>query len=58
VYLEPDDALDKPDEGPSLLSGSGLGLSGSLDKPEAACGLKDRIDTGLLAQRVGFVGLS
>ena len=28
-----------------------------MDKPDAASGLKDRIGKGLLALRVGFVGL-
>jgi hypothetical protein len=37
--------------------GSGVGLLGRFEKPDAASGLKDRIGTGLLAQRVGFVGL-
>jgi hypothetical protein len=57
VYLEPDDALDNPDEGPSFSSGEGVGLSGGLDKPDAASCLKDRIGKGLLALCVGFVGL-
>ena len=56
MYLEPDDDLDKPDEGPSLSSGSGVGLSGRLDKPDAASCLKDRIGKGLLAVCVGYVG--
>ncbi len=34
-----------------------LGYEGRFDKPDAASGLKDRIGTGLLALRVGFVGL-
>jgi hypothetical protein len=33
------------------------GYQGDLNKPDAANGLKDRIGTGLLALRVGFVGL-
>ena len=32
------------------------GYQGDLNKPDAANGLKDRIGTGLLALRVGFVG--
>src|SRR5918993_793413 len=40
----------------TISSGSGVGLSGRLDKPDAANCLKDRIGTGLLALRVGFVG--
>jgi hypothetical protein len=40
-----------------LSSGSSVGLSERLDKPDAAGDLKDRIGTGLLALRVGFVGL-
>jgi hypothetical protein len=48
--------LDKPDDGPSFSSGSSVGLSERLDKPDAASGLKDRIGTRLLAPSVGFVG--
>jgi hypothetical protein len=48
---------DKPDDGPSFSSGSGVGLAGSLDKPDANHKLESRIGTGLLALRVGFVGL-
>jgi hypothetical protein len=55
--LEPDDAPYKPDDGPSFSSGNGVGLSGRLDKPDAASDLKDRIGKGLLALCVGFVGL-
>jgi hypothetical protein len=33
-----------------------VGLSGRLDKPDAASGLEDRIGTGLLAPSVEFVG--
>ena len=55
--LEPDDALDKPDDGPAFSSGSGVGLSGRLDKPNANHKLESRIGKGLLAQCVGFVGL-
>jgi hypothetical protein len=51
-----DDALGKPDDGLPFSSGSGVGLSGRLDKPDAASCLKDRIGKGLLALGVGFVG--
>jgi hypothetical protein len=56
VYLEPDDALDKPDDGPSFSSGGGVGLSERLDKPDAASGLKDRIGTGSLLCASGTSG--
>jgi hypothetical protein len=39
------------------LSGSSVGLSRRLDKPDAASDLKDRIGKGLLALCVGYVGL-
>jgi hypothetical protein len=53
--LEPDEALDKPDDGPSFSSGSGVGLSGRLDKSDANHKLESRIGTGLLALCVGYV---
>jgi hypothetical protein len=49
--------LYQPDDKGGPSSGSGVGLSERLDKPDAAGDLKDRIGTGLLALRVGFVGL-
>ena len=55
--LEPDDALHQPDDGLSFSSGSGVGLPARFDKPDAASGLEDRTGTGLLALRIGFVGL-
>ena len=55
--LEPDDAPYKPDDKGGPSSGSGVELSGKLDKPDAASGLEDRIAKGLLALGVGFVGL-
>jgi hypothetical protein len=54
--LEPDDALDKPDEEDGQSSGRGVGLSGRLGKPDANHKLKSRIGTGLFALCVGFVG--
>jgi hypothetical protein len=56
MYLEPDDAPHQPDDKDDPSSGSGVGLSGRLDKPDAASGLEDRIGKGLLALGVGFVG--
>jgi hypothetical protein len=47
----------QPDDGPSLSSGSSVGLSANLRKPDAASGLEDRIGKGHFALRVGFVGL-
>ena len=57
LVADPTMLLDKPDDRPTFSSGRGVGLSGSLDKPDADSDLEGCIRTGLLALRVGFVGL-
>ena len=55
--MEPDNALDKPDDGPSFSSGSGVGLSANLRKPDTDYSLENSIGIGFSAPSVGFVGL-
>jgi hypothetical protein len=47
---------DKPDDGSSFSSGSGVWFAGRLNKPDAANGLKDRIGRDLLLPASGSSG--
>jgi hypothetical protein len=55
--LEPDDALDKPDDGPSLSSGDFVRLSANLRKPDTDYRLVNSIGIAFSAPSVGYVGL-
>jgi hypothetical protein len=53
---DPTTLHDEPDEEDGRSSVSSVGLSGRLDKPDTARGLKDRIGMGLLLSASGSSG--
>jgi hypothetical protein len=55
-FLEPDDALSKPDIGLSSLSGYGVGSRGRSEKPDAGYGFKYCIGKGFLVLVSGLSG--